>query len=523
MNVREILARGFRALSQGNLEEAATCCKMVLSKHPNLVQAHFLVGLIGLESNDRGTATAAFSSVTRIEPEHAAAWAHLAKLLAEGGQVNRADVALDNAVKFESGDIPEVHDVIGAVYSLLGEYGNADAWFSRAAVEQPDNPAFRINNANNLIYLGKNEPARQELEAALAIGPGSAQAHWLISGLDKATDKSHIESMQTLLARHQLPLRGQSFLYYGIGKEYEDLQQWSDAFAAFSAGAQARRKTMQYNEAREQETFATIKRVYTPEWLESRPEGCTNDSPIFIVGQPRTGTTLVERIITAHSAVHSAGELQQFGNCIRRMTNYDRHERFSPELFEDGTELDPAQLGNDYLLRSTKLRGTLPRFVDKLPYNYMFLPHILAALPRAKIIHLVRDPRDVCFSVFKQLFADAYPHSYNLEEMARHFVRYYRLMDVWRERFPGRFLDVQYEEVVTDLEGNARRMLDYLELPWEDACAQFHKQDAAVSTASAVQVRQPAHTRSVGRWRQYEEQLKPVLDILEAEGLIADA
>jgi hypothetical protein len=158
--------------------------------------------------------------------------------------------------------------------------------------------------------------------------------------------------------------------------------------------------------------------------------------------------------------------------------------------------------------------------VDKLPYNFLFLPHILAALPNAKIIHLVRDPRDACFSVFKQLFADAYPHSYDLGEMARHFVRYHRLMAVWRERFPGRFIDVDYEQVVGDLEASARKILDYLDLPWEDACRDFHKQDAAVNTASAVQVREPAHTRSVGRWRHYEAQLAPALDILRSERVI---
>ena len=177
-------------------------------------------------------------------------------------------------------------------------------------------------------------------------------------------------------------------------------------------------------------------------------------------------------------------------------------------------------LGSEYLLRTTRLRGTLPRFVDKLPYNYLFLPHILAALPGARIIHLVRDPRDACFSVFKQLFADAYPHSYDLEEMARHFVRYYRLMAVWRARFGDRFLDVRYEDVVVNPEGNARRILDYLGLPWEDACAEFYRQSGAVSTASAVQVRQPAHTRSVGRWQRYQHQLQPVLDILRGAGVI---
>ncbi|MCB1697795.1 MAG: sulfotransferase [Pseudomonadales bacterium] len=522
IDARELLARGFRALSRGKLDEASTCCKLVLTRQPELAPAHFLVGLIALATGDRGIATSAFGTVTTIEPGHAAAWAHLAKLLAEGGQVNRADVALQSAVSCESGDIPAIHDVIGTTYTLLGEHRTADEWYRRAAAAEPGNPAFRINYANNLVYLGETAQAATELSAALALGRANAQAHWLLSGLDKARDRTHIDEMQALLAEHSLPPRARAFVYYGLGKEFEDLGQWDQAFSAFAQGAQARRSTLQYDEPRETATFDTLGELYTSQWLAARPPGCDDTSPIFIVGQPRTGTTLVERIITAHSQVHSAGELQQFGNCIRRMTDYDQQERFSPELFRKALAIDPAALGQQYLLRTTRLRGQLPRFVDKLPYNYLFLPHILAALPNARVIHLVRDPRDACFSVFKQLFADAYPHSYSLEEMARHFVRYYRLMALWRERFPGRFLDVHYEDVVVDLQHNARRMLGYLDLPWEDACVEFHRQDAAVSTASAVQVREPAHTRSVGRWRRYERQLAPALEILRSAGVITE-
>lgn len=520
-SARALLARGFRALSQGNIAEASTCCKLLLARQPELAPAHFLVGLIALANADRGIAIKAFGSVTSLDPTHAAAWAHLARLLAEGGQVNRADVALQNAVSHESGDIAAVHDVIGTTYTLLGEHRNADDWYRRAAGAEPDNAAFRINYANNLIYLGETARAARELSAALALGRGNAQAHWLLSGLNRARDRSHVEEMQALLSQRSLPPRAQAFVYYALGKELEDLEDWDNAFTAYARGAQARRATLQYDESREAATFATLAGLYTSQWLASRPPGCDDASPIFIIGQPRTGTTLVERVITAHSQVHSAGELQQFGNCIRRMTDYDLPERFSPELFSSAIDLDPAALGQQYLLRSTKLRGTLPRFVDKLPYNYLFLPHILAALPGARVIHLVRDPRDACFSVFKQLFADAYPHSYSLEEMARHFGRYHRLMATWRERFAGRFLDVQYEDVVVNLQDNARRILDYLDLPWEDACADFHRQDTAVATASAVQVREPAHTRSVGRWRRYERQLSPVLEILRAEGVSA--
>lgn len=519
VNVRELMARGFNALSRGQFNEASTCCKLVLERQPELAPAHFLVGLIGLATEDRSTARAAFTTVTRIEPDHAAAWAHLAKLLAEGGQVNRADVALENAVKHESNDIPQVLDVIGTAYTLLGEHRTADEWYRRAAEGQPDNPALRINYANNLIYLGETALAERELAAALKLGRGHAQAHWLLAGLEKARDHRHLQEMQALLDGRPLPPRARAFLHYAMGKEREDLQEWEAAFESFAQGARARRSTLVFDEQLEAETFATLDRLYTSDWLAGQGPGNDDPSPVFIIGQPRTGTTLVERIVTAHSAAHSAGELQQFGNCIRRLTRYDSQERFSPELFTRAQEIDPRLLGDQYLLRTTRLRGELPRFVDKLPYNYLFLPHILAALPGAKIIHLVRDPRDVCFSVFKQLFADAYPHSYSLEEMARHFVRYHRLMASWRERFPGRFLDVRYEDVVSDLEGNARRLLDYLELPWEQACVEFHKQDTAVSTASAVQVREPAHSRSVGRWRRYERQLQPVLEILRREGV----
>ena len=147
------------------------------------------------------------------------------------------------------------------------------------------------------------------------------------------------------------------------------------------------------------------------------------------------------------------------------------------------------------------------------------MPLILKALPGAKIVHLRRNPMDACFSSFKQLFADAYPHSYDLREMARHHARYVKLMNVWRERFGDRIFDIGYEDVASRLEPSARALIDYLELPWEDACLEFHKQKSAVTTASAVQVREPAHTKSIGRWKRYEQQLEPLRDELEAQGI----
>jgi hypothetical protein len=250
--------------------------------------------------------------------------------------------------------------------------------------------------------------------------------------------------------------------------------------------------------------------------------GHDDPAPIFVVGQPRTGTTLVERIITSHSQVHSAGELKQFGTSVRRLANYREPKRQSARLAELAATIESEKLGKAYMGMTTKLRGNLPRFVDKLPPNYLYLPLILKALPNAKIVHLTRNPMDACFASFKQLFADAYLHSYDQAEMARHHARYYHLMALWRERFGNRFFDIAYEATAGDLEPNARALIDFLELPWEDACLDFHKQQAAVTTASAVQVRQTVHTRSIDRWRRYEKQLAVTRQTLQEQGVPVD-
>ena len=227
----------------------------------------------------------------------------------------------------------------------------------------------------------------------------------------------------------------------------------------------------------------------------------------------------MERIITSHSQVHSAGELQQFGASIRRLSDYREPTPYSARLAQLAASVDPMKLGQAYMARTRKFQGELPRFVDKLPPNYLYIPLILKALPNAKIVHLTRNPMDACFASFKQLFAEAYFHSYDQAEMARHHARYFHLMALWRERFGDRFFDISYEETASNLEPNARALIEFLDLPWEDACLHFHEQKAAVTTASAVQVRQPVHTRSIGRWRRYEHQLEVMRKTLEEHGV----
>ncbi len=516
--IRNSLREGFAMLAAGKLADASDLCKRLLKEKPDLVEAHFLVGLIATEMHKTWTAVSAFGSVTKLAPDHGAAWAHLARLFMSAGQPTRADAALANAVTHNDGN-PVVLDLIGTIHGLLGDQQEASQWIRQAVDKEPENAHYLVNLANSQMFLGQLDNSDTLLQKILTLHPGNANAHWILANLATATNRDHIDKLSVLVREENRNPRALAFLNYALGKELEDLHDWDAAFDAFARGAMARRSTITYDEDSEIEMFQAFAQTFTVEWLKENAVGDADGSAIFIVGQPRTGTTLIERIITSHTQIHSAGELGQFGICVRRLADYREPKRYTAKLAELAAGIDGQRLGRAYLVTTEKMRGSLPRFVDKLPPNYLYLPLILKALPNAKIIHVTRDPMDACFACFKQLFADAYPHSYDLQEMARHHARYFHLMAIWRERFGNRFIDVSYEDTVRNLEANARRIFEYLELPWEDACLQFHKRQAAVTTASTVQVRSPAHTQSIRRWRRYEAQLKPMRQVLEESGV----
>ena len=515
------LADGFAALNRGDLATAGEACKQALAIDQTHVPAHFLVGLVALEGKQRQVAHEAFKSVVKLDRDHAAAWAHLAKLNVGEGRIAAAESALREVRRVQPND-PMVIELTGTVLNSLGEYEAAELFFERAHEMSPQNPSALMNLGNVRVFLGKIDDAVALFKRAIDLEPNSAQCHWGLANSAKAKDDTHIKTMQGLVESGRQSKRSQGFLHYAIGKENEDLGNWPEAFSAFTQGARARRETVEFNEADETAMFEAIKETYTAQWLANCPAGAEDPAPIFVLGQPRTGTTLIERVITSHSQVYSAGELQQFGLAVRRASRHADPKRFSKELFIAAATVNPAEIGNMYLRSTAKLRDKSPFFVDKLPVNYLNIPLILAALPKAKIVHLVRGPMDACFASFKQLFADAYLHSYDQSEMARHHARYRDLMAHFRQEFPGRIVDISYEDTARDLEPNARKLINALKLDWEDACLNFHESSSGVATASSVQVREPAHTRSIGRWRRYETELLPMMGELTRLGVPLD-
>ena len=508
------LQRGYAALNAGEYARAAGICQQILQKHPRLIQAHYLIGLVALGLKDRRNAIEAFGSITKLQPTHGAAWAYLARLFVEIQQPLKVSEALSNAQKYAGRDA-KVNDLLGATYSLMGDQKSAQDFYSKAVLYDPKNISYRMNLASALTALGDTGGAQVELAKVVSKKPLTARAHWQISGLRKAEDTGHIDQMISILDQTEGD-DDLAFLHFAIGKELEDLNQWDRAFAAFASGGRAKRRTLKYDEAAEISTFNTLVETYTEDWMASGSASSVDAvGPIFVLGQPRSGTTLVERIITSHSQVTSAGELQEFALSIRRLLGKSYPGRLPAQMMLDAAALSADELGATYLEATKTFHPNTDYFVDKLPTNYLYIPLIMKALPNAKVILLKREPMDSCFSSYKQLFAEAYPHSYDQGEMARHYLRYANLTQIWQQRFGARFLTVGYEDVVGNLEANARRLINFLELPWQDACLNFHEQEGAVMTASAVQVREPVHAKSVGRWQRYEKHLYPMRTILE--------
>jgi tetratricopeptide (TPR) repeat protein len=511
--LQKLVQSGFNALFAGDLAAAAKACGSVLEKAPKMPRAHFLAGMVALRSGDRTTAEAAFENTVRYNETYAAAWARLAQLYATSGRIRMAEAALLNATNCQRGN-PVTLDLIGTVFRLAGNLEASREWHQKAVAAGDKHVPFLINLANAHTYLGDLDAAHEILQKCLALEPGNAQVHWLAARAETAESQAHIAQMRAALANAASP-QDQAYLNYAIGKECEDLGDWKGAFAAWQAGAAAKRELVAWDEDSDIDLFAILSEIYTDDWLTRHRGECFDAGPVFIVGQPRTGTTLLDRMLAAHPAVASAGELRSFGFAVRQVIGSSEPRQFSPQLLRAAATADSTAIGEAYVDLVSALRLDAAHIVDKLPSNYLYLPLILAALPNARVIHLRRQPLDACLAIYKQLFADAYLYSYDLGELARHYRRYSELMKTWKEQFGDRFIEIDYESLVSDTEETLRFVLQYIGLSWNDACLAYFEQDSGTTSASALQVREAPHQRSVNHWRHFEEQLQPVAAILD--------
>ena len=417
-------------------------------------------------------------------------------------------------------------DTIGVVWSRLNEHARAVPAFERSVAVARDNADFHYNLASSLRILGRFDEAEREYESVVRLEPRFFRAHSALAELRKQTvSHNHVERLSSLLDDVRADVDGELHLRHALAKELEDLGDYDRAFAHLAAGKANKRRSLQYSIATDEALFAATHAAFPADRFAEPQLGFGSGEPIFVVGLPRSGTTLVERILSSHSQVLSAGELQNFGVCLKRAAATPSNRVLDVPTIERGAHCDLAEVGRQYVDSTRPITGRTPHFVDKLPLNFFYIGFIRLALPKAKIICLRRQPLDSCLSLYRQLFAvnfSYYNFAYDLRDIGRYYVLFDQLMAHWQRVLPDHVLEVQYEDLVANQERETRRLLAFCELPWEPACLDFQANAAPVATASSVQVREPLYKTAVGRWRWYSQHLGPVIEQLRAAGIPAE-
>jgi tetratricopeptide (TPR) repeat protein len=461
-----------------------------------------------------------------VDPGNAEPQAQLARWLA---RLNRDDEALASVARALA-LVPQsapCWDTIGVVLSRAGRHEQAIACFERAVELDPERAGLHFNHAASLKFLGRFAEAEAAYEACVRCDPHFWRAHAALAATRRQTpERNHVARLERLLARGPLDPDAELHLRHALAKELEDLGRDDEAFAHLLAGNARKRAATGYRFERDQNLFDAVTRLF-PEVLPG-PAGAdlTRDAitraPIFVVGMPRTGTTLVDRILSSHSQVASAGESQNFGVLLKRACRTPSRQVLDEATLAQSLRVDLQALGRDYVERTRPPGQARPRFVDKMPLNFFYLGHIARALPAASIVVLRRHPLDTGLSNFRQLFATRFPYyeyAHDLRDIGRYYVQFDRLIAHWRATLPGRVHEVRYEALVADQRAETGRLLAYCRLPWEEACLHFEHNEQAVATASAVQVRQPLYASSIGRWRRFERHLQPLIAELLAAGV----
>jgi tetratricopeptide (TPR) repeat protein len=500
----------------GRHEEAIPHYEAALAVKPNHAEAHkSLANALG--ALERYQAAAAhYEKAVALRPDDAEAITALGNTLHRLDRVEEAIAQYEKAIA-AAPEFLEAHNSLGNTLHMQGQSEKALPYFQRALAIDAADLRTNGNIGGALVALGKFDEARVFLEKAVALAPRKAACYWNLAMCKRFTaDDRYFGMMQELAADlASLSAVEQTDLHFALGKAFSDVGDQQQSFDHILAANALKRQQIKYDETKNLATFDQIRTAFTADLLrEKQGLGDPSDVPVFIFGMPRSGTTLIEQILASHPKVFGAGELRELWNSAPRIRATGDTSYLEAVSSVSADQL--RQIGGSYLQAVRLKAPAAGRITDKMPGNFSFAGLIHLALPNARMIHARRDPRDTAFSCFCLHFASGHEFTYDLGELGRHYRAYDRMMQHWRAVLPeGAMLEVQYEELVADLESQARRIVAHCGLEWDDACLAFYETERSVRTASAMQVRQPIYQSSIGRWGPHEARLQPLLRELE--------
>ena len=501
--------------------EAETYYRRALTFKPEDPSILNNLALAVMDQHRDDEAAAILQRSIAIDSKNMRSYIYLGTALREADRYDEARVAAETALRMAP-DEPDALNLLGRVMLDQNQVEEAIKLFRSVIERKPDMADAHNNLGNALKELGNVEDALQAYYKALEIEPKAATVflNLVDAKTFKSSDDPHLLTMEEM-AKDMPSLHEDEkmMLHFSLSKAYEDLKRHEESFPHLLAGNAIKRSQIVYDEPATLGLFHRIRQVFTAQLMRAK-DGLGHPSrvPIFVLGMPRSGSTLVEQILACHPKVMGAGELKDFDTIVKGVHGADGAPLPFPE-FVPSFEADHCRrMGEQYLRKLAAYSTTAPHITNKMPSSFFYVGMIRLALPNARIIHTMRNPVDTCLSCFSKLFSGLQAFSYELGELGRYYRAYHGLMQHWRDVLPaGAMLDVQYEEVVADFEAQARRIIAYCGLEWDDACLAFHKHKRPVKTASAMQVRKPIYKSSVGRWQPYKDRLEPLLRELPLE------
>jgi tetratricopeptide (TPR) repeat protein len=526
--------KALAALSEGQLRDAHHLCLTILNEDRTHADAWFICGVIAGQNGQAAKAVEILNNAIHLDNTRPQYLAELGKYQLALHDQQRALDSGYRALELEPVDVPTLN-TLGTLFSHCADHESAIVCYKKAALILSRRPVNKkgvaldfeaetyFNLASSLRFAGQFDEAEAACEEAIKTKPDFFKAHWALASLKKQTEESnHLARLKPLKGNVNSPLE-QLHLGHALAKELEDLGLFEEAMANLEWAKQLQKSEVAYNVEADLELFSYLGQ-YTKDDVQGKSQAPVSDTraPIFILGMPRSGTTLVEQILGSHSQVNASGELQDFPRQLQKIVGSQTAEPISLEIMQAASASNLDSLGNAYLESTRPLSGDTPFFTDKLPLNFFNVGLIHRAMPNAKIVCLRRDPMDTCLSNYRQLFASNfryYHYSYDLMDCGRYYLGFSQLMAHWLELMPQAIHQVQYESLVADPGEETRKLLDYCQLDWEDNCLEFNSRKSYVTTASAVQVREGIYSSSVERWKQYGPAMEPLYNFLRGAGL----
>ena len=509
------IAKAGELEKQEKFAEAEKIYRRILTRHPDNVTAMRLWARLGIQEKRYGEAEPLLRQAVKVAPGFTGAWSDLCGAQFEQEKYQQAADSARQLTRLNPGSA-EGHVWLAAVAAAEGGHADAVRHYDEALQAEPDHSGAMCGKGNALRTVGDQQGAVAAYRSSIEARPLYAEAYWSLANLKTFRfEEGEVQAMLKMLDDDRVEPVGQVQLNNALGLEFEARGDYGKAFEFFDHACMLRREQEFYDRVENEERTDLTIEALSRDFLDANAgRGCPDAAPIFIVGLPRSGSTLLEQILSSHSQVDGTHELADLGRIVRsRPALVDPPARFPASIVNlDAGEF--RRMGIDYLERSLRHRGEAPFFTDKNPNNFVHVGLLHLILPNAKIINARRHPLDSCFGSYKQLFAAGQPFTYDLVELGEYYLQYQRLMDHWHQVLPGKVLDVHYEDVVADLEGQVRRVLGHCGLAFEESCLRFHETERSVKSASSEQVRKPLYSSSVNLWRRYEEHLGPLIETL---------